>query len=123
MRKGGPSATRLRHCLFVYLFLPASPLSFIYSTTGPFIIIIFSFSLIIPLSSRLSLLEFRSSPFHPLIAPIHAPFLSVIFSFPFATLFPSLLSAAVVRPIYPTGGEKEEESHRACRELYQQGDA
>ena len=73
-----------------------------YSPTNPFIIIIFSFSLIIPLSSCLSLLEFRSSPFHPLIALIHTPFL-VSFFFLFLSLrFPFLLNM-----IYPTDKKKK----------------
>jgi len=103
------------------LSLPC-PSPFIYSTSGPFIIIIFSFSLIIPLSSCLSLLEFRFSPFHPLIVPIHAPFLSVVFSFPFVTLPLPPLHGAVL-PIYPTGKKKKEENRGARRELYRQGDA
>lgn len=68
-----------------FLPFPHSP-PFICSTIGLFIIITFSFSLIIPLSLCLCLLESRSSPFHLLIALFHAPFLAVIFSFLFVAL-------------------------------------
>lgn len=93
----------------ISFFLPfPHPPPFIYSTTSPFIITTFSFSPIISLSVCLSRLEFRSSPFHPLIASVHAPFFSVIFSFPFATFpFPSLRGLHAVLPIYPTGEKRE----------------
>lgn len=107
--------------LLIHLSLSSCPSPFTYSTTGPFIIIIFSFSLIIPLSSRLSLLEFRSMPFHPLIpqfmlssTPSFFPFLSLQYR-----AFPSLFSAVTVLRS-ATGEKKKEENRGARRELYQQ---
>lgn len=103
----------------ISFFLPLpQPSPFIYSTTGPFIIIIFSFSLIIPLSSRLSLLEFRSMPFIPLYPnSCSLPLRHFFLSFHYA--FPSLLSAVTVLRS-PTGKKKKEENRGARRELYQQ---
>lgn len=101
----------------ISFFLPfPHPPPFIYSTTPVPLLLLFSLSLWLSLFLCLSLLESRSSPFHPLIVLFHAPFLSVIFFFLFA--FPPPFSTGrTVFPIYPIGKKKKKENRGDVREL------